>query len=191
MATKAKADALARIEKQIATLKERRTKLMHKRPRERVKDYVLKRAGAGSVKLSELFGDKQDLLVIHNMGAGCPFCTLWADGFEGYRPHLENRAAFALVSNDDPKTAAKFTKGRGWKCTVLSGKDSAFTKDMGYYSKNHGSNPGVSAFRKDPDGKIYRVAHTFFGPGDDFCAVWPFLDLLQDGPAGWVPQYKY
>jgi predicted dithiol-disulfide oxidoreductase (DUF899 family) len=46
---------------------------------EEVPDYVF-RNSAGSVRLSELFGEKPDLIVIHNMGTSCPNCTLWADG---------------------------------------------------------------------------------------------------------------
>ena len=28
------------------------------------------------------------------------------------------------------------------------------------------------------DGKITRVSKTFFGPGDNFCGVWHFFDML-------------
>lgn len=27
-----------------------------------------------------------------------------------------------------------------------------------------------------------------FGPGDDFCAVWPLFDLLEGGVDGWAPR---
>ena len=43
---------------------------------------------AGEVTLLELFGEKDKLLAIHNMGQGCRYCTLWADGFNGLLPHL-------------------------------------------------------------------------------------------------------
>jgi len=46
----------------------------------------------GPVRLSQLFGDKRDLFVIHNMGRSCPACTLWADGFNGSYPHIADRA---------------------------------------------------------------------------------------------------
>ena len=41
----------------------------------------------GESNLLELFGEKDQLLVIHNMGRGCRYCTLWADGFNGFLPH--------------------------------------------------------------------------------------------------------
>ncbi|HEY1431622.1 MAG TPA: hypothetical protein VGF39_08355 [Stellaceae bacterium] len=39
--------------------------------------------------------------------------------------------------------------------------------------------------------EIYRVSDTGFGPGDDFCAIWSFFDLLPEGADDWQPQYKY
>ena len=38
--------------------------------------------------------------------------------------------------------------------------------------------PGVSVFEKSADGTIRRVAKDFFGPGDFYCNIWHFLDLL-------------
>ena len=34
---------------------------------------------------------KDDLVVIHNMGASCAYCTLWGDGFNGVYEHLANK----------------------------------------------------------------------------------------------------
>lgn len=34
----------------------------------------------GSTMLSALFGERDELIVIHNMGSKCAYCTLWADG---------------------------------------------------------------------------------------------------------------
>ena len=48
------------------------------------------RTQAGETTLLELFGDRDRLLAIHNMGQGCRYCTLWADGFNGFLPHLES-----------------------------------------------------------------------------------------------------
>ncbi|TVS08776.1 MAG: DUF899 domain-containing protein, partial [Phycisphaerales bacterium] len=35
----------------------------------------------GEVSLADLFAGKRDLLIIHNMGKRCSYCTMWADGF--------------------------------------------------------------------------------------------------------------
>ena len=32
----------------------------------------------GKVSMTDLFGDKSDLIVIHNMGRKCAWCTMWA-----------------------------------------------------------------------------------------------------------------
>jgi hypothetical protein len=38
---------------------------------------------------------------------------------------------------------------------------------------------------------IVRVSDAPFSPGDDFCSVWHFFDLIPEGAAGWQPKYKY
>jgi len=45
-------------------------------------------------------------------------------------------------------------------------------------------------FRRE-GGRIVRVADTGLQPGDDFCAVWHFLDQLPEGAAGWRPRFSY
>lgn len=156
-----------------------------------VPDYALRDAAGRTVPLSSLFGRHDDLLVVHNMGRGCPYCTLWADGFAGLTPHLLDRCAFVLVSADEPEEAAAFAAQRHWPFLVLSGAGSAFTHEMGFASEAGEPWPGVSAFRRDPDGTIRRVDAAPFGPGDDFCALWHLLDLLESGPGGWEPKHSY
>ena len=48
----------------------------------------------------------------------------------------------------------------------------------------------MSTFKRK-GGKIVRVSDTAMGPGDDFCSVWHFFDLLPDGANGWQPKFKY
>ena len=35
------------------------------------------------------------------------------------------------------------------------------------------------------------VSDATWSPGDDFCTVWHFFDLLPEGPAGWWPKINY
>lgn len=160
-----------------------------------VTDYTFKIAGSGSpVKLSELFGDKRDLIVVHNMGRACVYCTLWADGFSGLYHHLANRTAFVLSTPDDPAIAAAFASSRRWTFPVVSIAGTTFAKDMGFENPKGGVIPGISAFHKDAGsgGGVTRVARSQqLGPGDPFSPVWPLLDLLKDGPNGWEPKYHY
>ena len=82
-------------------------------PNEPVEDWQLQNTDGSTVKLSQLFGDKTELLVVHNMGKHCNYCSLWADGFIGHANHIQERCAFVLCSNDDPQTVADFAKERG------------------------------------------------------------------------------
>jgi predicted dithiol-disulfide oxidoreductase (DUF899 family) len=182
---------IERIEKLIIESKQRLAELRREVPRRPVEDYAFGIADGGIVKLSELFGDKRDLLVVHNMGASCIYCTMWADGFNGLRKHLENRAAFVVSSPDEPQAQARFAASRGWGFRMISVKGTLFAADMGYEPEPGDYYPGITGFCKDDSGTVYRVASAPFGPGDDFCATWPMLDLLADGANGWEPEYKY
>lgn len=183
-------DELAAIDKQIMELKQERSRLYREIPEEVVDDYEFKTRDGQPIKLSELFGDKEDLLIVHNMGQSCVYCTLWADGLTGFTPHLTDRAAFVLSSPDSPTVLKDFSESRNWNFSCVSTDGNSFPKDMGFYGAS-GYWPGVSAFRKNADGSIVRTGKTFFGPGDDFCAPWPLFDLLKNGANGWEPKYKY
>jgi len=159
-------------------------------PPEAVKDYELTDWSGRSVKLGELFNDKDELILIHNMGKSCAYCTLWADGFIGITKHLEDRAAFVLTSPDDPETQRQFARDRGWTFRMLSTKGTTFKRDMGFEPEPGQVWPGVSVFRKDNSGQIFHVSKAFFGPGDAFCSVWHFLELLPSD-VEWEPKFKY
>lgn len=159
--------------------------------REEVKDSSLTDSDGRKVALSDLFGKKEDLILIHNMGRSCPYCTMWADGFNGVLDHLEDRAAFVVVSPDAPPVQKQFAKSRDWRFKMVSSKGTAFSKGMGFENKQGGPEPGVSVFHKDRRGRIFRVAKDEFGPGDRYCIVWHFFGLLPDGSKGWEPKFRY
>ncbi|PCI40229.1 MAG: hypothetical protein COB53_01735 [Elusimicrobia bacterium] len=194
MTTTEKISELDELELQILELKKKRAELRQKLTPEKVADHVLIDHDNKAVKLSELFGDKKDLLVIHNMGTQCPYCTLWADGLDGQWQYISDRAAAVVVSADSVETQKAFKAKRGWSFPMLSGEKSEFIKAMGFEGEDHPDygkfKPGVSAFRKNEDGSIVRISKAPFGPGDDFCAVWPLFDLLQDGHADWQPKFN-
>lgn len=175
---------------QIEELKQKRAKLYQDVPPEAVSEYQFASPDGKAVSLGELFGSHPDLLAVHNMGRGCVYCTLWADGFTGFTPHLLDRTAFVLVSPDPPDVLKEFSESRKWNFPRVSMNGNSFAKDLGFHSEE-GYWPGVSAFRRNDDGTIVRTGKAIFGPGDDFCSVWPFLDLLKGGPSGWEPKYKY
>jgi predicted dithiol-disulfide oxidoreductase (DUF899 family) len=182
---------ISKAEKALQEARKKVSDLRRKMGHKMVPDYTLKDPEGHSVTLSSLFGTKDDLIIIHNMGRSCPYCTLWADGLMGFKKHLENRAGFALVSHDRPSVLREFASGRGWNFKYLSNDGGPFTKDMGFQDEKGNPQPGVSTFHREPNGTIKRISHAFFGPGDDFCSIWHMFDMLKDGPNGWEPKYSY
>src|SRR5882724_10529079 len=99
---RSRAKDLVKAEKGLAAARTKVAKLRRKQPQELVQDYVFKDQAGKPVRLAQLFGAKKELILVHNMGTHCRYCTLWADGFTGLVKHLENRAAFAVESADTP-----------------------------------------------------------------------------------------
>jgi predicted dithiol-disulfide oxidoreductase (DUF899 family) len=184
-------EEIARLEEEVASLKEELAAARRGQEPEPVGNYTLHTKEGNPVTLRELFGDRADLIVVHNMGQSCPYCTLWADGFIGLTPHLEDRAAFVLCSPDEPATLKTFSESRGWPFRVVSGHGTTFARDLGFEPEPGRYGPGVSALHRRDDGSIVRTGRSSFGPGDDFCAVWPLFEMLADGPNGWQPKYWY
>lgn len=182
---------IRQIESEINALRARLVEARKQAAAMPVQDYALRDLHGDEVRLSALFGGKPDLIVVHNMGRKCPYCTLWADGFAGFARHIENRAGFVLCSADEPAVAREFAASRGWPFRVVSGHGSPFAHDMGFEPRPGEPWPGVSTFRRGSDGSISRVGMASFGPGDEFCSIWHMLDLLRDGAAGWEPKYSY
>ncbi len=189
MTYKQTSEKIAQYRGQIAELRKQMRAAQAAIEPEDVPDYAFARADGGTTKLSDLFGGKDTLFVIHNMGASCVYCTLWADGFNGVYEHLASRAGFALSSPDTPEQQHKFAASRGWKFPIISYQGTSFGEDMGYRVDGR-ARPGVSVFKRQ-GGKLVRVADTGFSPGDDFCNVWHFFDLLPEGRADWQPKCKY
>lgn len=169
--------------RQIASIREKMRETLAAVEPQEIKDYELANA-AGPVRLSQLFDGHEDLILVHNMGVSCSYCTLWADGYNGLHPHVVARAGFAVSSPDRPTVQKKFAESRGWKFPMVSHAGTSFAADMGYVSTKGGWMPGVSVFRRDGS-TILRVSDTGFSPGDDFCTLWHFFDLLPGGVGEW------
>ena len=158
------------------------------------RDYVFS-STKGDVNLKELFGDKDDLIIIHNMGANCPYCTTYADGINGILEHLESRSAVVLLSPDDVSAQRDFAFSRGWKFNIISSyhHGEAFTKDMGFCEPEDGPEsvyPGFTCFHREGD-EVSRTGFHHFDPGDEYCVLFPMMELLKEGVGDWAPKYKY
>ena len=177
------------LEKEIAEKKSELKKLRSELPAQEVDDYVFEDWNGGEVRLSELFGNKDELILVSNMGKSCRYCTLWADNYNGIVKPLNDRAAFVVVSPDSPEIQMEFAQSRGWNFKMVSHQSNSFIKDFGFQGDDHVM-PGVMSFTKE-NGKIYFHSRTYFGPGDNYCNMWDFIDLLPKGVNGWVPKYDY
>jgi predicted dithiol-disulfide oxidoreductase (DUF899 family) len=143
-----------------------------------VTDYELTSWDGSPTRLSSLFGDKDQMILIHNMGMSCPYCTMWADGFSGLLPYLERLAAFVVVSPDDVETQKAGSAERGWKFRMLSAKGTSLFSDLGFELPDRSPWPGVTTLYRDDSGQIRRHSLASFGPGDKFCPAFSFAELL-------------
>jgi predicted dithiol-disulfide oxidoreductase (DUF899 family) len=183
---------IAALEKDIMEKSEQLAALRRAIPPQPVTDATFKTV-AGDVTLASLFGDHRELILIHNMGRGCAYCTLWADGFNGVYPYLASRAAFVVSSPTKPEDQQSFATMRGWRFPMVSIDGSRFAHDHGFATdKPDGTYwaPGVTVFKKEWDGKIYRVAQSSFGPMDLFCSVWHLFAMLPGGAGQWHPNFN-
>jgi predicted dithiol-disulfide oxidoreductase (DUF899 family) len=90
----------------------------------------------GRETLSQLFGDRSQLIVYHFMFApewetGCKSCSFWADNFNGITAHLRARdVAFVAVSRAPLAKLQAFAKRLGWTFKWVSSNTSDFNYDL-------------------------------------------------------------
>ena len=143
----------------------------------------------GEVSLLDLFAGRDLLLAIHNMGQGCRYCTLWADGFNGMLPHLEDAMSVVLLSGDPPALQRDFANSRNWRFRLAShgGGDYIVEQTVMEGVENM---PGAVVYERKDD-RVFRKNSCAFGPGDLYCSLWNLLGLAGLGEADWTPQYRY
>jgi predicted dithiol-disulfide oxidoreductase (DUF899 family) len=179
---------IRKLEDEIMRLGKKLADLRKEAEPEPVKNYALETL-SGKATLLDLFGDKDVLFAIHNMGQGCRYCTTWADGFNGFVPHLEDKFSVVLLSKDPPELQRRFANSRGWRFRMASHGGGEYMKEQ-CLGTDGGNNPGMVAYiRKGND--IFRKNYATFGPGDQFCALWPMLSLAGFDWESWTPQFNY
>lgn len=179
-----------KLEQEIMEKKKMLVQLRKSVSEQKVDNYLFTTVENREVTLHELFQNKDELIVIHNMGKSCSYCTMWADGFNGVYEHLIQKAAFVVSSPDEPEVQEDFAASRGWVFPMISTKGTTFKEDFGF-QKDGFYYPGVSTFRKDESGNIYHHAKASLGPGDDYNVVWHLFDLLPSGSEDFQPKKKY
>lgn len=143
----------------------------------------------GQTTLLDLFGNQDTLMLIHNMGQGCRYCTVWADGFNGFLPHLESAMSVVLVSKDAPDVQRRFANSRGWRFRLASHGGGDYIQEQ---SAQAGVNnmPGVVVYERSGEA-IVRKNSAVFGPGDLYCSLWNLLALAGLGEPEFTPQFNY
>ena len=90
----------------------------------------------GSASLADLFRGRSQLLVYHFMfgpdfKAGCPSCSMIADGFNGFQVHLANHDVMLWAVSRAPLAKLKAYKARmGWSFPWASSASSDFNFDF-------------------------------------------------------------
>ena len=143
----------------------------------------------GEVTLLDLFAGRDRLLAIHNMGQGCRYCTLWADGFNGMLSHLEDATSVVLLSGDPPELQRDFANSRNWRFRLASHGGGEYIKEQ-TVMEGSDNMPGAVLYERQGD-QALRKNSCVFGPGDLYCSLWNLLGLAGLGEAEWTPQYRY
>lgn len=143
----------------------------------------------GEARLSSLFAGRDKLLVIHNMGQGCRYCTLWADGINGVLSHLEAAMAVVLVSRDPPETQRRLAQDRGWRFRMASHGGGAYITEQSVVA-GQTNMPGCVVYARRGDA-IVRRGRAPFGPGDLYSPFWHLIALAGLGTDDFTPQFHY
>ena len=186
-------EQIADLQKEIFSKQKELAQLIKSQEPEELASYSLKDSKHQSHKLIDLFEGKDELIVIHNMGKSCVYCTMWADTLSGAYTVIKDRVNIILSSPDDVDTMAAFAQSRDWKLPCYSYHGTDFSKDLGFAEDKEGRrwyHPGFSVLTLK-DGVVYRTAKDYFGPGDVYCAPWHLFELLPKGVNAWQPKYNY
>ena len=175
-------------------------------------DYVFDEAGESSarkVRLSELFADNKDTLIIYSymygpqMAQPCVMCTSIIDGLNGQAPHVTQRVDLAVVAKSPIARIMEFANGRGWRnLRLLSSADNTYNQDYHAESAEGDQLPALNVFVRR-DGAIHHFYNTELlyapcEPGQDgrhVDLIWPLWNLFDFTPEGrgekWYPRLSY
>ena len=171
---------IEQLEKELSERSQRVAELKKELPRRPVPDYRFKNHTSGETSLSELFGEHAYLVIIHNMGKKCKYCTMWANVFEGIYRHFHDKAGFVVINHDSIAVQKAFAKEQGWTFPMYSAAENDFSMALGFTDKDNNPWPGVSTFHKKENGELELIAQASFGPNDLFCTVWHLYGLLPE-----------
>src|SRR5216684_3889306 len=192
-------------EKEFTKLRDELSRQRRELPWEKVEKRYVFEGPEGTATLSELFGERSQLVVYHFMftpewDEGCPHCSFWADNFNEIIVHLNQRdVSFVAVSRASSPKIEAFRKRMGWTFAWLSSDDGDFNYDLrasfrpeevasGAYVYNFGTQQpgftdreGASVFYKDLNGDIFHTYSAFSRGIDMFNTAYQYLDIVPKG----------
>ena len=159
----------------------------------------------GQESLSDLFDGRSQLLIQHFMlgpdwQEGCPSCSFWADGYDGFVVHLAHRdVTMVSVSRAPLANIDAYKKRMAWSFKWVSSLDTDFNQDFNvsftpeeiekgemYYNYHvtkfpADEAPGASVFYRNDSGDIFHT-YSCYGRGLDILnGAYNYLDLVPKG----------
>ena len=197
--------ALLQQEKAFTRQCDEMSRLQRSLPWERVtKEYAFDGA-AGRETLGGLFAGRSQLIVYHFMfhpddKAGCPHCSLRADGFAGIGAHLNQRDVTMVVVSRAPfAKLTEYQRRMGWGFKWVSSGGSDFNDDYqvsftpeevsnrrGLYNyvvqdPQAREREGHSIFYKDESGAVFHTYSCYDRGNDKLNLHYHYLDLAPKG----------
>jgi predicted dithiol-disulfide oxidoreductase (DUF899 family) len=160
---------------------------------------------AGEESLGDLFAGRGQLVVYHFMfdpewQDGCKSCSFWADNFNGFYRHLNQRdVTLVAVSRAPWPVIERFRARMGWSFPWLSSGGGDFNLDYqvsftpeqlaaGEIVYNYAPRrtamtelPGISVFFKDESGAVFHTYSCYARGLDMLNAAYHYLDLVPRG----------
>jgi predicted dithiol-disulfide oxidoreductase (DUF899 family) len=172
-------------------------------------DYLFDEPAERQVKLSGLFRDKLDTLLIYSYMFGpqakqpCPMCTSFLDSLDGAAIHLTQRVNLAVVAKSPIGRILEFARNRGWRrLRMLSSANNSYNRDYHGETPEGNQLPMMNVFVRREDGiyHSYATELQFMPPEkgqnqrhiDMMWPLWNVLDLTPEGRgADWYPSLTY
>ncbi|HXO18560.1 MAG TPA: DUF899 family protein [Thermoanaerobaculia bacterium] len=176
-------------------------------------DYLFEAGGGGGgarqVRLSQLFAEGKDTLVVYSfmygpeMAQACVACTSILDGLDGEAPHVEQRVNLAVVAKSPVERIRQFARQRGWRnLRLLSSAKNSYNRDYHGEQADGSQISNLNVFTRR-GGRIHHfygveAQHAPADPGQHtrhVDLIWPLWNLFDFTPEGrgekWNPRLSY
>jgi predicted dithiol-disulfide oxidoreductase (DUF899 family) len=161
---------------------------------------------AGPIRFSDLFGDKDTLLVYSMMygpqrKAPCPMCTSFLSTWNGTAVNLRERVAIAVTARSPIERLIEYKKQRGFaNLPLVSDISGEYTR--AYVNPEDADVPGFSVFTRQAKTTRHFYSGEMGGdmadPGQDprgapdLDLLWQMLDWTPQGRGtDWYPKLNY